>query len=826
MAQILIKGETVYKCDECMRRIRVLTAREGIDVVNRCTITYGCKGRLHKVKSVEEANSTPAFPEEVPGVQDWFQRRVEYTHHQPIKSKSWIIKHNLANKPTVYCYVAKQTLASTTYATNPAAGSMWYKSTSEIDDSNPLSPTAAGLYRFNGTRWVRPSDVIPVGIQGNNVYEFQQAMKPTIVETIDANTIKVTFDTPQYGTAQCISSASQNTANPIKVAASTTAGAFQLSNKGEITIATLNPSPFITVAVNFKSSTVAGGINVSFSNVDNTASVNSSWVGVSRIFLNGKTYTVRSFDIAHLPPVPAIMTSGNVDPLMARFTFENFSSNINENLILLGNAPHYTVDRIYDRYVDIANLNRFSPEIYYNDGEIYISRNRIKTAYPLITTIDYADVSTVVEDTRDTVAASAAPYWINTIGTGAREYNYQVAVDVYNNVYTIGYSMAGSASFVAKYDTNGSLMRQWQLNNTSGSFKQDITTDSLGNIYTAGFMLDPSSNQYQALVVKYNSSGTVTWQRAISNISATRGCGIVIDNSGNVVVSGYTSNNTTGWDMLLAKFSNTGDIMWQSTIGGAGDDISYSVATDTGGNIVVVGHTTGSGTSLFDIVVAKINPAGSMLWQKSFDAAAKSAYGYDICCDSSNNIYIAGTVNDNITAIKMSSAGAVLWAKELDGVAQDGGTGIAVDPQGNVYISGYTSSAGAGGSDGIIVKLSSTGTLTWIRAFGSTVGSLTADSFGQIVVDGRGNMFVTGNTVNTFEGNGMNDALLIKLPTDGSRNGIYSTYIYQPVLMTLMDSYLTQNTGSMTYSPSSMMVTPATLIQSDSYLTTKHIPIS
>lgn len=400
MAQILIKGETVYKCDECMRRIRVLTAREGIDVVNRCTITYGCKGRLHKVKSVEEANSTPAFPTEVPGVQDWFQRRVEYTHNQPIKSKVWIIKHNLANKPAVYCYTAKQTLASKTVGANPASGSMWYKSDSSVDEDNPHLPTAAGLYRFNGTRWVAPKDVIPVGIQGNNVYEYQQLMSPASVETIDMNTIRVTFSTPQYGVAQCISSASQNTSNPIRTTTGSASDVFQLSNNGEITIATLNPSPFISVAANFKSSTVAGGINVSFTNVDNTASVNSPWVGVARVFVNGKTYTVRSFDLAHLPPVPSIMMSGNVDPSKARFTFENFSQNINENIILLGRAPFYTVDRIYDEYIDIATLNRFNPEIFYNNGEIYITRKPIKSAYPHITTIDYADVSTVVEDTR------------------------------------------------------------------------------------------------------------------------------------------------------------------------------------------------------------------------------------------------------------------------------------------------------------------------------------------------------------------------------------------------------------------------------------------
>lgn len=397
MAQILIRGESVYKCDVCMRKLRVLTARDGIDVVQRCTITYGCKGRLHRVKNAEEANTTPAFPTEVAGVQDWFQRRVEYTHQQPILSKVWIIKHQLASRPTVYAYATRQTTASATVsATNIPAGSIWYKSASGIDKNNPYAPTAAGLYEYNGARWVRPKNIIEVGMQGNNVFEYMVLVKPHAVETIDNNTVRVSFLETCSGLAQCVASASQNTTNPVRAVGVDASAAFQLSHNGEITIATVNANPYITVAINFKSSTVSGGINVAFSGVDNTASVNSPWVGVDRIFVNGRTYTVRSFNLANLPPVPAIAASGNIDPTKARFTFEGMSGNINENMILLGNSPFATVDRIYDRFIDISTLGRFAPEIYYNAGEIYAAKQVIKPVYPLINTLNYSDVSTVV----------------------------------------------------------------------------------------------------------------------------------------------------------------------------------------------------------------------------------------------------------------------------------------------------------------------------------------------------------------------------------------------------------------------------------------------
>jgi hypothetical protein len=389
MAQILIKGESVYQCSVCARKIRVLTSRDGIDVVQRCTITYSCRGKLNKLTTAVDVNTTPAFPTEVPGVKDWFQRKILYTHQQPIKSKVWTVNHNLANKPIVYAYTTRQTEASATHSsTNVAAGTIWYKSNSGYDINNPYNPTAVGLYEYNGTRWVTPSNVISVGMQGSTIFEYLVLTEPESIKTIDSNTTEITFSVSNSGLLQCVSLASQNTSNPQQSINVDTTSVFKISNVGEITIATLDENININVSVNFKSAIVHGGVDVVFNGVDNVASVASPWVGASKIFVNGRTYTVRSFNLSNTPPVPAIMASGDVDPLNALFTFKSFGSNINENLILIGNAPYTPVDRIYNQFIDIALLNAFDPPIAYRSGEIYVKTSNIKTIYPLILTVD------------------------------------------------------------------------------------------------------------------------------------------------------------------------------------------------------------------------------------------------------------------------------------------------------------------------------------------------------------------------------------------------------------------------------------------------------
>ena len=163
-------------------------------------------------------------------------------------------------------------------ATNVPAGTIWYKSASGLDPNNPTAPTAAGLYEYNGTKWVVPKNVMSVGNMGNNVHEYLVLTPPKEVVTVNQNTVEIVFDIPYSGLVQCVALASQNTSNPTTQRKAVGGVPFKLSNDGEITIATLDSTPFITVPVNFKSAIVANGIGVAFNNIDNTASVASPWL--------------------------------------------------------------------------------------------------------------------------------------------------------------------------------------------------------------------------------------------------------------------------------------------------------------------------------------------------------------------------------------------------------------------------------------------------------------------------------------------------------------------------------------------------------------------
>lgn len=334
MPKVVVKGESIYKCSACSRRVRVPTNKQGLDIIQRCIITHNCLGKMSRVTNAKDINDTPAFSPEVEGVPDWFQRRVLYTHDQPVQSATWTIRHSLATRPKVYVYVNRI---------------------------------------VNGRETLVKVD-------------------PKTETTVDLNTIQLTFDTPASGSAQCIALSSQNTTNPTSLAPTETPSeAFQLtSDNGEITIATLSSDPLVGIGLTYRTSGTEQELTIDYAGIDATASVGSAWAGTQRVVINGQLYTIRSFNITKTPLAPAYFAGGAV-PNGSRFyisTFSNAPPSRGSVLFLLSRSPHATVDRITDRYVDASTISSVSPQLFYNQGRAYAELSVIRTTYPPVLTVE------------------------------------------------------------------------------------------------------------------------------------------------------------------------------------------------------------------------------------------------------------------------------------------------------------------------------------------------------------------------------------------------------------------------------------------------------
>lgn len=323
MAKVLVRGDAVYECDVCKRRIRVPSQRRSIDVVQRCIITSNCQGKLHRIRLTKEINETPAFPPEVSGLQDWAQRRILHIHEQQVQSAKWVVNHNLANDPNIYVYV---------------------------------------------TRTV------------NNV-ETSIPMKPKQINIVDLNTIEIIFDQAERGLVQCIASASKNLTNPIATAGvAVTDTDVLLTNKSELTIATADTADNVNFILTFNSPSSTLPVVLEYTGI-NKPSVYSAWNDANFVIINGRRYRVRSFNIATSNPAPTYFSQGAI--ASGSTVVVSSTLKANEVVILMAKSPFASADKVAQKYIDCSNLTD-TPYLYFNQGELYAQPNIIKSTYPPI----------------------------------------------------------------------------------------------------------------------------------------------------------------------------------------------------------------------------------------------------------------------------------------------------------------------------------------------------------------------------------------------------------------------------------------------------------
>jgi len=178
---------------------------------------------------------------------------------------------------------------------------------------------------------------------------------------------------------------------------------------------------------------------------------------------------------------------------------------------------------------------------------------------------------------------------------------------------------------------------------------------------------------------------------------------LAVDGSGNVYVTGGSGGSTSNYDYATIKYSSVGDTLWVRRYNGPGnnDDVATALAVDGSGNVYVTGRSVSSGTN-FDYTTIKYSSAGDTLWVRRYDGPVNSDdYAYALAVDASGNVYVtgysvgSGSALDYAT-IKYKSNGDTAWVKRYNGPgnSSDEAYALAIDGSGNVYVTGYTDSAG------------------------------------------------------------------------------------------------------------------------------------
>jgi hypothetical protein len=295
----------------------------------------------------------------------------------------------------------------------------------------------------------------------------------------------------------------------------------------------------------------------------------------------------------------------------------------------------------------------------------------------------------------------------------------------------------------------------------------------------------------------------LTWTTFLGGSGTDQIRALVVDAAGNVFVAGYSTASwgspvrayTYGADAFVAKLDASGNLLWNTFLGGDGTDYAYSVFAGADGSIYVAGSSDATWGSpirsysyLDDAFAAKLDGNGTLVWN-AFLGAGNTDYAYAIAADGGGNVYVAGqsysTWGEPVRAYtaacdgfvaKLTSTGTVTWNTFLGGSGNDYiHYGMALDGSGNVYIAGTSAAtwgaplrAYTASDDAFAAKLDTAGNLLWntfLGGSGSDYGlDIALDAAGNIYLSGTGDA-AWGSPIRAYTGDA--DAFAVKLDSSG-----------------------------------------------------------
>ena len=239
-----------------------------------------------------------------------------------------------------------------------------------------------------------------------------------------------------------------------------------------------------------------------------------------------------------------------------------------------------------------------------------------------------------------------------------------------------------------------------------------------GGYVIAGATSSFGAGAYDCLVLGLATDGSLARARTFGGTSDDGAWSMIRTADGGYAVAGYTNSFGAGSsDLLVLKLSSDGGLQWAKTFGGTGPEFAYSIVQATDGGFAVAGFTSSFGAGGWDFLVIKLDPDGSLQWARTF-GGANWDYGYSVAQTTDGGYAVAGATLSfgagqyDCLVIKLAPDGSQQWARTFGETGNDEGHSISRTTDGGCVVAGYTSSFGAGGSDVLVLRLSSDGNYT------------------------------------------------------------------------------------------------------------------
>ena len=364
-------------------------------------------------------------------------------------------------------------------------------------------------------------------------------------------------------------------------------------------------------------------------------------------------------------------------------------------------------------------------------------------------------------------------------------------------------------------------------------YPEDVLVDAAGNTYISGFYRDTlrlgsteliAAGQTDIYIAKYDVTGQLDWARSYGWYANEFAHGMAFDTQGNVILVGeyqdsiifeldtiysldtlYYGPPAQTYDVFVLTIDPQGTLLKIKADGWFGSEHFYDVAVDSrnfklftgmfrtfnffGGNMHGKGYDDAFMVLMDTANVFKWKTAAQGRYIDRGEAVAivgdttylMGGTYQDTCWFRDSTVYAITNFEDNVFVVSWDSARTFNWVVTGGGPGKDYLAALKTNAQGEIYICGRFDStftlggintAGKGGLDAYVAKISSQGTVLWVK----TLGGAGFDAASDLAINSDGSLIVTGYFQGQADFNGMSlsasdsldqDAFIIKLTANG-----------------------------------------------------------
>ena len=252
---------------------------------------------------------------------------------------------------------------------------------------------------------------------------------------------------------------------------------------------------------------------------------------------------------------------------------------------------------------------------------------------------------------------------------------------------TDSYGVGETGAYLIKVDINGNLAWERTFGDNSPDDSRCVINTSDNCVVLAGSSYSAYPTGYDPYLVKVDYNGNLIWERTFARSESWQGYSVIETADAGFLMAGTTRTGTfllrtdtegnLSWektidggsgfsvcqaadggylvagascgDLYLLKLDAVGNSIWERSIGGDRSDVGRQVKQTSDGNYIVIGHNSSYGAGNYDVWLIKIDDAGSVIWERTFEHHSTSYdVGYSVDLATYGGYIVAGSTENEI----------------------------------------------------------------------------------------------------------------------------------------------------------------------------------